>query len=802
MSKATRDGATPLQHIADQNGHLEVALVQCPKMQLWQQHKLDLEGWHGPHVDEEGREYFANSELGVSSWQDPRQETQHIFEEMLPGYVDTQGELPGFGLLDRRPRGMLEVRGNSFSMDSQPTSPGRSPTPQRSVSSPDLSKKHQQLTAKMEKPEPTFQELRGSLLQTLELCLAHLRIFSESPCLEETFFYIYRDDEESQHLLIQRKLKERRLRRQRLDEEERRKLNQELEEMKRQEEERRQEEEARREAQAAAERAKREAEEQRKREEDRKVEEERQRIHAEEQRRRADAERRAEEARREEARVAEEARLRKELAQSRDGYVLRTAIAEGESVGLNEELAPLRSALAEVGSNGALEFRQRLVSLGDGAVLDDDYSLRTGDIQVVFLSFCSASNEQVAALRDAAIHGRAAEVETILQRPQDPDLVLAHDRHQIPPLMLAAGHGQLEVTRLLLEAKADKDKGDQNGVTPLFNAAYEGQLEVVRLLLEANADKDKALEDGTTPLFIAASEGQLEDKALEDGTTPLFIAASEGQLEVARLLLEANADKDKVDENSATPLFIAAQKGQLEVVRLLLEANADKDKAFEDGATPLFVAAENGQLEVVRLLLEAKADKDKGDQIGVTPLFNAAYEGQLEVVRLLLEANADKDKALEDGTTPLFIAASEGQLEVARLLLEANADKDKVQTRTRPWKMAPPLCSSQLVKDSWRLHGFCWRPMRTRTRPIPDRDKATNDGRTASCRLADPEAVQLCGAEAFFSFANSAGAFEGRSRGQALEEAALAAAALAVAEEAAAARAVGGGSPVGCFVVE
>lgn len=140
--------------------------------------------------------------------------------------------------------------------------------------------------------------------------------------------------------------------------------------MKRQEEERRQEEEARREAQAAAERAKREAEEQRKREEERKAEEERQRIHAEEQRRRADAERRAEEARREEARAAEEARLRKvaeedarnrekeirerilgslaELAQSRDGYVLRTAIAEGESVGLKEELAPLRSALAEV----------------------------------------------------------------------------------------------------------------------------------------------------------------------------------------------------------------------------------------------------------------------------------------------------------------------------------------------------------------------------------------------------------------------------------------------------------------------
>jgi len=335
------------------------------KMRLWAHHKQDLEGWHGPHVDEEGREYFANSELGVSSWQDPRHETQHIFEvqsnlldaleEMLPGYLlDTQGDLPGFGLLDRQPTsGMLEVRGNSFCNDSQPTSPTRSPSPQRSVSSPDLAKKQHSLTAKLERPEPTFAELHASLLQTLE-----------------TFFYIYRDDEEAQHLLIQRKLKERRLRKQRLDEAERRKLHAELEEMRRQEDERRQEEDARREAAAAAERAKREAEEKKKREEEQKAEAERQRIMAEEQRRQEEAERKAEEARREAAKTAEAARQQKlaeedaankeketrerilgslaELAQSRDGYVLRTAIAEGESVGLNAELDPLRAALAEV----------------------------------------------------------------------------------------------------------------------------------------------------------------------------------------------------------------------------------------------------------------------------------------------------------------------------------------------------------------------------------------------------------------------------------------------------------------------
>ena len=42
--------------------------------------------------------------------------------------------------------------------------------------------------------------------------------------------------------------------------------------------------------------------------------------------------------------------------------------------------------------------------------------------------------------------------------------------------------------------------------------------------------------------------------------------------------------------------FVAAEKGHLEVARLLLDAKADKDKATDNGATPLFIAAENGPL--------------------------------------------------------------------------------------------------------------------------------------------------------------------------------------------------------------
>ena len=126
---------------------------------------------------------------------------------------------------------------------------------------------------------------------------------------------------------------------------------------------------------------------------------------------------------------------------------------------------------------GLSRFRQRLLHLGDDAVLDDDCTLRTGEVQVVLLSFCAASHAQVRALWDAARSGLASEVESLLQRPQDPDAVCPGDP---TPLLVASEHGHQEVARLLLEANADKEKATPNGGTPLFIAAQTGQTEVAR----------------------------------------------------------------------------------------------------------------------------------------------------------------------------------------------------------------------------------------------------------------------------------------------------------------------------------
>ena len=81
---------------------------------------------------------------------------------------------------------------------------------------------------------------------------------------------------------------------------------------------------------------------------------------------------------------------------------------------LPADVCPVRALKQHLKSIcGLSRFRQRLVYLGDGAVLDDDHSLRTGEIQVVFLNFCPTS----------ARSGLTSEVENLLQRPQDPDSV-------------------------------------------------------------------------------------------------------------------------------------------------------------------------------------------------------------------------------------------------------------------------------------------------------------------------------------------------------------------------------------------
>ncbi|SRR6266446_2273585 len=75
-------------------------------------------------------------------------------------------------------------------------------------------------------------------------------------------------------------------------------------------------------------------------------------------------------------------------------------------------------------------------------------------------------------------------------------------------LMLASYNGNVETTRVLLQAGADADRRNDRGQTPLGGAAFKGSEEIVTLLLEHGADIDADNGGGMTPLMFAAMFGR------------------------------------------------------------------------------------------------------------------------------------------------------------------------------------------------------------------------------------------------------------------------------------------------------
>ncbi|CAJ1399630.1 unnamed protein product [Effrenium voratum] len=258
------------------------------------------------------------------------------------------------------------------------------------------------------------------------------------------------------------------------------------------------------------------------------------------------------------------------------------------------------------------------------------------------------------------------------------------------PLIEAARRGHRDIAEFLLESPSvDQDHCNAWGEFPAYLAANHNHHEILRLLLDAKAHKDKPLDDGTTPLIIAATVGHAEsvsallrsgaskNKADLQGVTPLFAAAEAGHSPVVHLLLQAGADRYKATSLGQAPLFAAAQAGHHETVKLLVEGRrGDKDARY-NGATALYVAALKGHVEVVNCLIEAGVDKDAATPSNETPLFVAALRNQDEIVRILTRAHADLNKATVDGATPLLVAAQEGHRSIVRTLLEAGADHSK-----------------------------------------------------------------------------------------------------------------------------
>jgi RNA polymerase sigma factor (sigma-70 family) len=102
--------------------------------------------------------------------------------------------------------------------------------------------------------------------------------------------------------------------------------------------------------------------------------------------------------------------------------------------------------------------------------------------------------------------------------------------------------------------------------TPLVRAAGIGDIELVRLLLDAGSDPDGAC-------------------GCAGGETPLWAATVVGATAVVAELLARGASPDAAAFHGATALHVAIQRGRTDIVRLLDAAGADRELTDAGGRT-------------------------------------------------------------------------------------------------------------------------------------------------------------------------------------------------------------------------
>jgi ankyrin repeat protein len=261
-------------------------------------------------------------------------------------------------------------------------------------------------------------------------------------------------------------------------------------------------------------------------------------------------------------------------------------------------------------------------------------------------------------LADAVRTGRSDAVRVLLAERGGAAAVNAAEPDGTTPLHWAVRRGDMETTRMLLEAGANVHTANRYGVTPLSLAALNADPAMVDALLAAGADPNESLSGGQTVLMVAARSGNpavierlaqrgADVNAREHvlGENALIWAASENHSEAVRALVRHGGDpnaqsdvskfprRDYGDGKSGrftvlpaggwTPLMYAARQNALGALGALADVGADLDQRDPDGTTALILAIINAHYDAAALLLERGADPNVADVQGMTPFYAA-----------------------------------------------------------------------------------------------------------------------------------------------------------------------------------
>jgi ankyrin repeat protein len=87
---------------------------------------------------------------------------------------------------------------------------------------------------------------------------------------------------------------------------------------------------------------------------------------------------------------------------------------------------------------------------------------------------------------------------------------VAHAQATRPPIIQAAGNGQMATVVALLDQGVSPDTRDSNGITPLMAAAAKGHFEIVQTLMIRGAHKELTDAKGRTAFDYAFEKNAID----------------------------------------------------------------------------------------------------------------------------------------------------------------------------------------------------------------------------------------------------------------------------------------------------
>ncbi|WP_265029658.1 ankyrin repeat domain-containing protein [Wolbachia endosymbiont (group A) of Philonthus cognatus] len=272
------------------------------------------------------------------------------------------------------------------------------------------------------------------------------------------------------------------------------------------------------------------------------------------------------------------------------------------------------------------------------------------------------------------------------------------------PLHFAAGEGNVDIAKFLLERGAYIYSQDNRNRQPLHYAVKTGKLDIVKLLLDGGANPNVKDMDDQTPLNLATQKGYLDIveilKPAQQGLDKELLTAVRGSnLNRVKDLISRGASLEAKDKKGSTPLHLASWNGNFEVVKYLIKEGANLEVKNYSLRTPLYDASGSGNLDVVKYLVEQGADINAKDIFGKKSIHFAAEKNHKNIIEFFLSKGVSVNDADISGWTPVFLASRDGHLDVVKYLVGKGANINTQDNRGRtPLDIAIDLKRAEIVK--------------------------------------------------------------------------------------------------------